>query len=149
MDSKTLWSLFFGIMNHLLAWVLPVIYVATEYSFFVSTTAGNITFLGIIMILVAFRFFMHRLRTMAESGFGMEKEMAREVRFLLPILLLLGFLAIVQTNIANLYHVFMIVLLLNIPASVFRVVSYRLSRRYDNDTAAYRLLQEQKKNNNK
>ncbi len=148
MDTKTVWSIIFGLLNHVLAWILPLVYVAVEYSFFVETTLGRITFLGIVSGLIAFRFFMHRLKSVAESGYGISREVAREARFILPVLITLALLYVIQANVANLVHVLIVVLLLNVPASLFRVLSYRLSRRYDNDTAPKRtfdMLQEKQK----
>ena len=149
MDKKTVWSIIFGLLNHALAWVLPLVYVAVEYSFFVETTLGRITFLGIVSALIAFRFFMHRLKAVAENGYGISREMAREARFLLPVFIVLGLLYVIQTNVANLVHVLIVVLALNIPASLFRVLSYRLSRRYDNDTAPKRTLEMMQENQKK
>lgn len=149
MDTKTVWSIIFGLLNHLLAWILPLVYVAVEYSFFVETTLGRLTFLGIISGLIAFRFFMHRLKAVAESGYGISREVAREARFLLPVFMVLGLLYVVQANVANLVSVLVIVLMLNIPASIFRVASYRLSRRYDNDTAPKRTLEMMQENQKK
>lgn len=146
MDKKTIWSLIFGLLNHVLAWILPLGYIAVEYSFFVETTLGRITFLGIVAALIAFRFFMHRLKSVAESGYGLSREVAREARFLLPVVLILGTLFVIQMNVANLVDVLVMVLVLNIPASVFRVLSYRFSRRYDNDTAPKRTLDMMQKN---
>lgn len=140
MTAKRAWSIATGLLNHILAWVLPLVYIALQYSFFLETAAGRLAFFGIVGLVIFFRFMMHRLNAAIEDGYGMEKEIARETKFLIPLLLVLAFISIVHTNIAGLYDVIIFTVAMNIPASIFRVISYRLSNRYENDVAPKKIL---------
>lgn len=135
MSKKRSLSFMFGLMNHLLAWVVPVGFILYNYGFFINEGWGRLLFMGIVAIAIALRFLMYRLKTVADEGYGMSKELAREVRFIIPIGLMFALITMISMNISNLSTVLHYVLLLNIVAVPFRLISYRLSARYENDVA--------------
>lgn len=110
------------------------------YGFFYETTAGRFTFAFIVVIAVALRYVMYRLRITSLDGYGMEKEAAREIRFLIPLFLLLLIALMVNQNLANFADVLFVVGISNIPASFFRLISYRLSKRYEGDVSGRETL---------
>jgi len=117
-----------ALVNHVFAWVVPLVYVYFTYGKILQTKAGSITFFGFIGLSV-------------EEGFGMNKEFAREFRFLIPIFLAVAVLSVLKSNVAGIYDVITFALHSNIAAVPFRLLSYRLSDRYLNDVAPKRAVE--------
>jgi hypothetical protein len=90
--------------------------------------------------IFAASFISNQLKRIAHDGFGMAKELARESLFLGPILLAMGFVFLIERNIGQITDVVKYVAALNIVAVPFRVVGYRLSKRYINDTGTELLV---------
>lgn len=147
MQKKTTWSLAFNLMNHLMAWVIPVIIIVNKYGFIVDSTFGKIVFGAAIGLIIALRFIMYRLKVTAESGYGLEKELAREFRFLIPTIILLLLVNGLNKNVADLVDILTFTLALNVVAVPFRIAAYRLSKRYENDVAPRQTLEYLKRNN--
>ena len=140
MSKKYIWSLAFNVLSHTFAWVIPGAFTLMTYGFFYETALGRITFLGIVAALIAIRYIMYRLKITVESGYGIEKEMAREFRFLIPLAFILLIVFMINQNMASLADVLFVATMSNIPGSLFRLVSYRLSKRYENDISGRETL---------
>ena len=145
--KRQIWSIVFSALNHIFAWVAPLIFIAAVYGPLLTTSAGSITFFGLIGLTIALRFILFRMKDVAENGFGLSKEIAKEFRYLIPILLILAAVFLIQMNVAGIITILKFTLFMNIPAVAMRLISYRLSNRYLNDVApkrAVELLEEQK-----
>lgn len=123
------------------AWVSTLIFIAVRYGPVIGTSAGSIAFFALVGLVIAIRFLMYRLKVQSEVGFGMGRELAREVRFLIPLILFLVVIYAIQLNLAGIFDIVKFTLFMNIPAVVFRVASYRLSDRFINDTAPKRTVE--------
>jgi hypothetical protein len=135
-------SLSMGALNNVFAWMLPVVYLYVEYDGFFETTTGLVMFPAIVASVLAFRFAMHRFKTIAETGVAMDKEIAREVRFVVPLLLLISLLEVIQYNVGGIVDVLSIAIVSNLVAVPFRIASYRTSARYERDVASMKLYQD-------
>ena len=138
------WKRFIGYLTFTgaiaLSVVAPIGYALTKYSDIVTTQAGAITAMSIIALVFALRYILYRLKMTAHDGYGMSKEVARELRYVLPIGIFLATVMAIETNVAGISDVVRVTLLLNLLAAPMRLVSYRLSKRYENDTGTQKLL---------
>lgn len=96
--------------------------------------------MSVIAVVFALRYVLYRLKMTAQDGYGVSKEVARELRYVFPIAIFLAVVMAIETNVAGLSDVVRVTLLLNLLAAPLRLVSYRLSKRYDNDTGTQKLL---------
>lgn len=117
----------------------PIGYALAKYSDVVTTEAGAITAMSVIAFVFALRYLLYRLKMTAQDGYGVSKEVARELRYVFPMAIFLGVVVALESNIAGVSDVARVTLLLNILAAPMRLMSYRLSKRYENDTAAGKL----------
>lgn len=131
------YALFIGALS--LSVLAPIGYALAKYSDIVTTQAGAITAMSIIALVFALRYVLYRLKMTAQDGYGVSKEVARELRYVFPIAIFLAVVMAIETNVAGISDVVRVTLLLNILAAPMRLVSYRLSKRYENDTAAGKL----------
>jgi hypothetical protein len=118
---------------------VPIGYALAKYSDIVTTEAGAITAMSIIAAIFAARYVLYRLKMTAQDGYGMSKEMARELRYFFPLLIFLGVVMAIETNVAGISDVVRVTLIMNLLAAPLRLISYRLSKRYDNDTGTQKL----------
>jgi len=115
--------------------MIPMAYIGSKYGYIAESTFGKLVFAGMVGLIIGVRFMMYRLKTIADEGYGMEKEVSREVRFLIPTILLLLIVQALNRNIGDLVDILTFTLIFNVIAVPFRIASYRLSKRYENDIA--------------
>lgn len=139
--KRQIWSIVFGALSHIFAWVAPLMFIAAVYGPLLATSAGSLTFFGLIGLSIALRFILFRMKDLAENGFGISKEIAKEFRFLVPMLLVLAAVFLIQMNVAGIITILKFTLFMNIPAVIMRLISYRLSNRYLNDVAPKRAVE--------
>lgn len=84
---------------------------------------------------VAVWFLLHRMNETIESGVGMERQVAREIKFLLPMVAVFGLVVILSHQMANLDFVILMVLGSNMLAIPFRLLAFRFSMRYMRELA--------------
>lgn len=134
--SKYVWSWLFRTLNWLFAFVAPFAFVAIKYGAIVQSQTGMII-TGIIGALIGGGVFaFHRLKDTAENGTPMERVVAREVRFLIPLIFVMMLLSVIHFDLLNIVQVLGFSIVANFVAIPFRVVGYRLSKRYEHDMAA-------------
>jgi hypothetical protein len=140
MEDKTWMSWMFTITSWVFSLLLPIVYVTTKY--WNVLESARVEYISPIVIVGIFgvRFIFNQLKRVAHDGFGLSKELARESLFLGPILLALGLVTLIESNIGQITDVVKYVAALNIIAVPFRVVGYRLSKRYINDTGTELLV---------
>jgi cellobiose-specific phosphotransferase system component IIC len=131
------WAAFVAALG--LSVAVPIGYALAKYSDIVTTQAGAITAMSIIALVFAARYILYRLKMTAQDGYGMSKEMARELRYFFPLLIFLAIVMAIETNVAGISDVVRVTLIMNLLAAPLRLVSYRLSKRYDNDTGTQKL----------
>lgn len=138
--SKTVWSRILITLNWVFAFIAPFAFVAFKYgAIFQSQAAMVVT--GIIGALIAGGVFVfHRLKDTAENGTPMERVTAREVRFLIPLIFLMMILSVIHYDMLNIVQVLGFSIVSNLVAIPFRVVGYRLSKRYEHDMASVNSL---------
>lgn len=126
----------FAVLNHVFAWVGPLVFILIYYRkpFFNSSYSVYLTPL-VVGAVVALRFIWYRLTVAIEEGVAFDKQLAREVRFLIPMIAIAGLMFAIITGLANLHIVILVVLASNIIAVPFRLVAYRYSKRYLRDIA--------------
>lgn len=134
--TKYTWSWLFRAMNWILAFIAPFAYVAFKYgAIFESKTALVMT--GIIgAVIGGGAFVFYRLKDTAENGTPMERTIAREVRFLLPLIFVMLILSVIHYDVLNIVQVLGFSIVMNFIAIPFRVIGYRLSKRYEHDMAS-------------
>ncbi len=131
------WAAFVAALG--LSVAVPIGYALAQYSEIVTTQAGAITAMSIIAGVFAARYVLYRLKMTAQDGYGLSKEVAREMRYFFPLLLFLGVVMAIETNVAGISDVVRVTLIMNLLAAPLRLTSYRLSKRYENDTAGHKL----------
>lgn len=119
---------------------IPVLYAITKYGDVAQTSAGKITIGVGVALLLGFRYIMYQLNEIADDGFGMSKKIARELKFIIPLFVLIAMLFVIETNVAGMVDVVRITLILNLFAAPFRIASYRLSKKYENDVGVAKLV---------
>ena len=139
------WSLGLGFGNNFFAWMLPVGYLYVEYEGFFQTKTGLVMFPVIVAGFLTIRFLMHRFKTIAETGVAMDKEIARELRFVIPLIFLIAVLEVVHYNVGGIVEVLSIGVVSNLVAVPFRLGSYRTSKRYERDVASLKMYEDFRK----
>lgn len=94
----------------------------------------------VIAIFLAVLWIMNWMKGLAEHGLPMERTVAREVRFLLPLLIFLAILSVIHLDLGGIVTVLGLSVVGNIIAIPLRIVGYRLGRRYENDMASLNSL---------
>ena len=120
--------------------IAPIGYAFSKYSEIVTTRAGAITAMVVIAAALSLRYVLYRLKMTAHDGYGMSKEVAREMRYFIPLAIFLAAVVAIESNVAGISDIVRVTLLLNILAAPMRLISYRFSKRYENDTAGVKLL---------
>lgn len=129
-------SLGAGILNNMFAWVAPLVYVYVVYGVFFTSKLGLPIGIILALLVIAIRFLMHRLKTVADEGVAMDKELAREIKFIIPLILGLAVLGVVKYNVAGIVDLLTFTVISNLVAVPFRIISYRFSKRYERDMAS-------------
>jgi hypothetical protein len=124
---------------------MPIVYLYIQYDGFFQTKVGLVMFPALVSGFLALRFAMHRFKTIAETGIAMDKEIAREIRFIIPLIVVISLLEVVHYNVGGIVQVLSVVILSNLAAVPFRLVSYRTSARYERDVSSLKLYEEFKK----
>jgi hypothetical protein len=132
------WAFFIG--SIILSVATPIAYALDRYSDIVTTQVGAITAASIIAVVFAIRYIMFKMKMVAQDGFRMTKEFARELRYFFPIAIFLLVVTAIENNIAGITDIVRVTLLMNLLAAPLRLLSYRLSKRYENDTGTQKLF---------
>jgi uncharacterized protein YacL len=93
-----------------------------------------------IAIALAILWVMHWLKGLAEHGLPMERTVAREVRFLLPLLVVLAILSVIHLDLGGIVTVLGFSIVGNIIAIPLRIVGYRMGKRYEHDMSSVNTL---------
>ena len=94
----------------------------------------------VIAIVLAILWVMNWLKGLAEHGLPMERTVAREIRFLLPLLVVLAILSVIHFDLGGIVTVLGLGIVGNIVAIPLRLVGYRLGKRYEHDMASVNTL---------
>ena len=126
-----------AVLNHFFAWILPFVGVLIFYRKPLFQSSWSVYAMPFaIAAVLGLRFLWFRLKTAIEDGVGMEKEIAREVKFLLPLILGVVLLQAFRIGVANIHVVVFAALISNMLAIPFRLVAYKYSKRHMRDLAA-------------
>ena len=137
MKNKTLWLIFTG-LYHALSWVSILVYAGIKYGEILIKQSVLVVFgfaLAVAIVLI-----LQSLKETAEHGYGLARRIARSVRKLVPMLVLFGFVLLVNKNIADFYDVILFALIANIVAQPFGVFGYWFGPQYVEDTGANRII---------
>ena len=130
--------LFFSAL--VLSFFAPMGYAFAQYSEVVTTRTGAVTAMLIVALAFSMRYILYLLKKTAHDGYGVSKELARELRYFIPLGIFLAVIMAIESNVAGISDVVRVTLILNLLAAPMRVLSYRFSKRYENDTAGVKLL---------
>lgn len=140
MNRKYILSHALNVTSILTSIVAPAIYAFNKYANIMDARTGLITLATGLTLVFALRYVLYRLKMTAQDGFGMSKEMARELRFFIPMGIFLAVVLGIEGNVAGIADVTRVALVFNLVAAPMRLISYRLSRRYENDTGVQKML---------
>lgn len=137
MKNKTLWLTFTG-LYHALSWASILVYACIKYGAVIVKHSVLMVF-GFALV-VAVVLILQSLKETAEHGYGLARRIARSVRKIVPMLVLFGFVLLVNRNIADFYDVILFALIANIIAQPFGIFGYWFGPQYVEDTGANRIL---------
>lgn len=140
MNRKYILSHALNIASILTSILAPAVYAFNKYADIMDAQTGLITLTTGLTLVFALRYVLYRLKMTAQDGFGISKEMARELRFFIPMLIFLLVILGIESNVAGISDVTRVALVFNLVAAPMRLISYRLSRRYENDTGVQKML---------
>jgi len=140
MNKKYILSHTLNISSILLSILAPAIYAFNKYANIMDAQTGLITLATGLTLVFALRYVLYRLKMTAQDGFGMSKELAREMRFFIPMGIFLAVVLGIESNVAGVSDVTKVALVFNLIAAPLRLISYRLSRRYENDTGVQKMI---------
>lgn len=122
--------------------MLPTAYLYNEYDGFFQTRTGFVMIPVLLSGFLLTRFTMHRLKTVADTGVALDKEIAREIRFVIPLLIAIALLEVIHYNVGGITEVLSVIVLSNVIATPLRLAAYRTSKRYDRDVASLKMYED-------
>lgn len=129
----------FTALNHLFAWIGPLIFTMIYYSEQMLKTELGFWVIPLAVVSgVAVWFLLHRMNETIETGVGMERQFAREIKFLIPLVMVFGIVILLSLQVANLHFVMLMILGANMLAIPFRLLAFRFSARHMREMAAIR-----------
>lgn len=140
MNRKYILSHALNVTAILTSVLAPAVYAFNKYADIMDAQTGLITLATGLTLVFALRYVLYRLKMTAQDGFGISKEMARELRFFIPMGIFLAVVLGIESNVAGIADVTRVALVFNLVAAPIRLISYRLSRRYENDTGVQKML---------
>lgn len=135
--NRRILTITFTVFSHIFSWLGPLIAVLIMFSEEIVKTKVGIWIVPLLVVAaVGLRFLLHRLNLAATEGVGMERAIAKEIKFLFPMIAILGISIMVAYGILEFHLILIWTVVSNIVAIPFRLLAYRFSRRYEKDLAS-------------
>jgi len=140
--AKQVWSTVTGLTAAALSIGTPFVFLWIKYGTLFRERQGwaFVTSGVVLAIVLAVLWVMNFLKELAETGRPMERKVAREIRFVIPLMVILSVLSVIHFDIGNMVAIIGVSLVANLVAVPLRVVSYRLGKRYEADMASINSL---------
>jgi hypothetical protein len=140
--NKYTWSRILNVLGAIFAMGFPFAAIWIKYgALFRERQSFAFVTSGIfIALFLALLWVMHWLKGLAEHGLPMERTIAREVRFLLPLLVAMAILSVIHLDLGGIVTVLGLSVIGNIIAIPLRIVGYRIGKRYEHDMAGVNTL---------
>jgi hypothetical protein len=130
----------FGVVKHILSWVGLLVFLGIKYGVYLKVEGA--AFVGVFGLGILFAAWMlfRSLKETAETGYALNKKIARAVRALIPLGLVFMMVMALNTNIGGIVDVITFGLAGNIAALPFGILSYRCSQEYIRDTSGNEIV---------
>jgi hypothetical protein len=140
--NRYTWSRILNVLGAIFAMGFPFVAIWIKYGtlFRERQSFAFVTGGVVIAIFLAILWVMHWLKGLAEHGLPMERTVAREVRFLIPLLVFLAVLSVIHLDLGGIVTVLGLSVIGNVIAIPLRIIGYRLGKRYDHDMAGINTL---------
>lgn len=133
----------FGVLEHLTGWVALLIYAGIKYGVYLKEV-NKIVLLFIFASVLGVWFLFKSLKEVSETGYAMSRQVARALRFIIPMVFVFGIVTVLDKNLGGIVDLLQFFTVGVIVSRVFNVLSYRFSKRYIRDTGINTLVNKSK-----
>lgn len=129
----------FAALEHITGWVALLIYTGIKYGVYLKDV-NKMVLLFIFAGILGIWFLFKSLKEVSETGYAMNKQIARALRFVIPMIIVFGMVTVLDKNLGDIVHLLQFFTAGVIVSRVFNVLSYRFSARYVRDTGINELV---------
>ena len=140
MKNKAL-HIIFGILNIVFSWGVVVVYAAVKYGAYLAARGAGLATMFTLALGLGLWGILRSLKDTAENGYGLSKEIARAVRFVIPFGVAFALVLVLDKNIAGIADLLKVFFAGNLVAVPCRLVSYWMGPRYIRDISGNRIIE--------